>query len=126
MEKRNMFVGLDVHKDTIDASIAQGDRRGEVRHYGVIASDLEPLDKVVSAAGAGSAPPSSGWGSFGEPVARWISRLHSVLSLANIAFGQKEIVAVRAAAADTDGRGCGFRAAAALRPAGAARHPRWK
>ena len=45
MEKRNMFVGLDVHKDTIDVSIAEGDRRGEVRHYGVIASDLEPLDK---------------------------------------------------------------------------------
>ena len=49
MEKRNMFVGLDVHKDTIDVSIAEGDRRGEVRHYGVIASDLEPLDKVVRA-----------------------------------------------------------------------------
>jgi transposase len=30
-------------------SIADGDRHGEVRHYGVIASDLEPLDKVVKA-----------------------------------------------------------------------------
>ena len=49
MGKRNMFVGLDVHKDTIDVSIAEGDRRGEVRHYGVIASDVEPLDKVVRA-----------------------------------------------------------------------------
>ncbi len=49
MGKRNMFVGLDVHKDTIDVSIAEGDRAGEVRHYGVIASDLEPLDKVVRA-----------------------------------------------------------------------------
>jgi len=44
-----MFVGLDVHKDTIDVSIAEGGRHGEVRHYGVIASDLEPLDKVVRA-----------------------------------------------------------------------------
>ena len=49
MEHRSMFVGLDVHKDTIDVSIAEGHRDGEVRHYGVIASDLEPLDKVVQA-----------------------------------------------------------------------------
>ena len=44
MENRSMFVGLDVHKETIDVSIAEGQRDGEVRHYGVIASDVEPLD----------------------------------------------------------------------------------
>jgi transposase len=49
MRKRNMFIGLDVHKETIDVSIADGDRLGEIRHYGVIPSDLEPLDKVVRA-----------------------------------------------------------------------------
>src|SRR5260370_32691637 len=49
MGNRSMFVGLDVHKETIDVSIAEGDRGGEIRHYGVIASDLEPLDKVVRA-----------------------------------------------------------------------------
>jgi hypothetical protein len=49
MGNRSMFVGLDVHKETIDVSIAEGRRDGEVRHYGVIASDLEPLDKVVRA-----------------------------------------------------------------------------
>ena len=50
MGNRSMFVGLDVHKETIDVSIAEGERNGEVRHYGVIASDLEPLDKVVRCA----------------------------------------------------------------------------
>src|SRR6267142_350149 len=49
MGNRSMFVGLDVHKETIDVSIAEGHRDGDVRHYGVIASDLEPLDKVVRA-----------------------------------------------------------------------------
>ena len=36
MGNRSMFVGLDVHKETIDVSIAEGDRHGAVRHYGVI------------------------------------------------------------------------------------------
>jgi len=43
MGNRSRFVGLDVHQEPIDVSMAAGDRHGEVRHYGVIASDLEPL-----------------------------------------------------------------------------------
>lgn len=49
MENQRLFIGLDVHKDTIDVSIAEGDRQGEVRHYGVIPTDVGQLDKVVRA-----------------------------------------------------------------------------
>jgi transposase len=49
MAKRNMFVGMDVHKESIDVSIAEEGRDGEVRHYGVIAGDLEAVAKVVRA-----------------------------------------------------------------------------
>jgi transposase len=49
MGNRSMFVGMDVHKETIDISVAEGGRQGEVRHYGVLPTDLEALDKVVRA-----------------------------------------------------------------------------
>jgi len=47
MAKGSMFVGLDVHKDSIDVCVAEEGRRGEVRHVGVIRGDLEALDKVL-------------------------------------------------------------------------------
>jgi transposase len=47
MAKRSMFVGLDVHKESIDISFAEEGRAGEVRHYWVIAGDLEAVAKVV-------------------------------------------------------------------------------
>jgi len=60
MGNRSMFVGMDVHKETIDISVAEGGRQGEVRHYGVIPTDLEALarsrgvDAPVSALVGGS------------------------------------------------------------------------
>src|SRR3990170_29249 len=49
MAKRSMFVGMDVHKESIDISLAEEGRAGEVRHYGVISGDLEAVAKVVRA-----------------------------------------------------------------------------
>ena len=49
MAKRSMFVGMDVHKESINVSIAEEGRSGEVRHYGVIPGDLEADANVVRA-----------------------------------------------------------------------------
>jgi transposase len=68
MGNRSMFVGLDVHKETIDVSIAEGARQGEVRHYGVIASDLEPARQ--SRAGVARAEPDLAFRVRSRPL--WI------------------------------------------------------
>jgi len=47
MKHSIIFVGLDVHKDTIDIAIAESDGSKEVRHYGKIDGDLAALDKAV-------------------------------------------------------------------------------
>jgi hypothetical protein len=47
MKQYSTFVGMDVHKNSIEIAIAQRGRNGEVRNYGKIDGTLEALDKVV-------------------------------------------------------------------------------
>jgi len=47
MKHSIIFIGLDVHKDTIDIAIAESDGSKEVSHYGKIDGDLAALDKAV-------------------------------------------------------------------------------
>ncbi len=50
MEKANTvvsFVGMDVHKESIDVTVAEEAPSGEVRHVGTIGGDLEAVAKLV-------------------------------------------------------------------------------
>lgn len=45
MSNNVLYVGMDVHKNSMDIAIAAAD--GEVRHYGRINGELKDLDKVI-------------------------------------------------------------------------------
>jgi transposase len=47
MKKNSIFVGLDVHKSSIDVALADSGRDSDVRFYGTIGGDLDSLHKVV-------------------------------------------------------------------------------
>ena len=48
MEQRIVYVGLDVHKDTIAVALAQAGKRGELREYGKIANTPTALRTLAA------------------------------------------------------------------------------
>jgi hypothetical protein len=47
MEKKILYVGMDVHKKSIDVAISNEGTNGKVRSYGKIDGTLEALDKLI-------------------------------------------------------------------------------
>ena len=47
MKEKILYVGLDVHKKSIDVALANGRANGKVRSYGKIDGSLDALDKLI-------------------------------------------------------------------------------
>jgi transposase len=47
MKKHITFIGLDVHKNSINVALADEDRNGEVRYHGAIGGAIADLDRLV-------------------------------------------------------------------------------
>ena len=48
--KNELYIGFDVHKDSITVAVAQAGRGGEVRLYGTISNDLQAATAIMARA----------------------------------------------------------------------------
>jgi hypothetical protein len=48
MKSITLYIGLDVHKDSIVIAIAEPGRNGEIRNFGTITNDLQALEKAIN------------------------------------------------------------------------------
>ena len=44
MSKEVLYLGLDVHAESVAVALAEAGRDGEVRNYGIISSDLQNVE----------------------------------------------------------------------------------
>src|SRR5574341_785347 len=48
MQTTTLYLGLDVHKDSITIAIAESGLKGEIRVYGTITNDLHAVERALS------------------------------------------------------------------------------
>lgn len=84
MKNKMLYVGLDVHKDTIAVAVAEDGRGGEIRFHGVIAHSA---DAVCTFRGIRPVVPTTSGGlnrSIRPPLARRLEALSSRYQFAGV------------------------------------------